>query len=189
MNDLCNPIKIKELPVFYSNSGIRMIEKWLAIAVKNGVDIGDLIVNSVVYNYEEPIFTIEYIKMLCNLTNIFRNIYDNNLYHIRLQGLISDDVYSNISFHNIFNEINNIFNFLMNDGIYLFEEMEIYQSEISIEVAVALYDKFNDSIISALKDFVDPKLLVFIFNKINMKHLQIIYDSIKVQFTNVFTIY
>jgi len=189
MDSVIIPIKLKDLPIFHSNSAMIMLKNWLAIAEKSGVNIGELSVNSVVYNYEEPIFTVEYIKMLCNLSNIFRTVYDNNLYQLRLQGLINDDVYSKINYHNIFNEINNTFNFLTLDGMYIFEEMSIYDCEISLELTVALYDKFNESIISELKNYVDPNLLLFVFNKINMKHLRSIYDSIQTQFLNVFTIY
>lgn len=185
MYELANQIRIKELPAFYTAAGCRMMENSLIAAYSNGVDIGELAVNSFVYDYDDIVFSVEYIKMLCKLSTIFKDIYDNNIYALRVQGHLQN--IPDINFHFIFNEINNKFNAYVDD-MYIFEESGIYQSEIALETTTALYDIFNDTIVLALKDFVEPLVSKYIFNKVNVKYLQNIYDNIMTQLQNVFSL-
>lgn len=187
MYELSYPIRIKELPMFYSQHCIAMTQNYLVIATQNGVNIGELTANVFVYEFDDLIFTVEYIKMLCNLSTIFRNIFDNDLYNLRLQGYINDKIYSSINFQTIFNEVNNKFNAFIEEP-FLFEEISIYGSEISLETSIALYETFNDNMIILLSKFVDINLLKYTFNKINIKYLQNFYDQIGTQIQNVFSI-
>lgn len=185
MDNLMNQVRIKELPAFYAVTGQIMIDAWLSKVIKTGVNIGELAVNSFVYDYDDMVFSVEYIKMLCNLSIIFREIYDNNIYALRIQGHLQN--IPDINFHDIFNEVNNRFNAYVDD-MYLFEESSIYESEIALETTTALYDVFNDTIILALKDYVEPFISKYIFNTVNVKYLQNIYNNIMIQLQNVFSL-
>ena len=188
MYDLAEPIRIKQLPLFTIPTYVNMISEYLAIAQQNGVNIGELAVNVYIYESEDSIFLVEYIKMLCNLTKVFRDIYDNELYLLRSQGFIDHKIYFNLNFHNIFNEVNNKFNIYLGDQ-FLFDEFGIYHSEISLDTSIAMLEVFNDTIILAIKNFVDPNIVKFIFNKFRLKNLHAIYDNIFNQLENVFLIY
>lgn len=187
MYELANQIRIKDLAVLRTECCMNMIESYIETAFKSGVDIGELAVNIYVYESEDPIFLVEYVKMLCNLSKVFRDILDNSLYTLRLYKIVNESVY-NINFHNIFNEVNTKFNTFI-DEQFLFDEFGIYHSEISLETSIAMYEVFNDSVILSLKEFVDPNLLKFIFNKHSVKYLQKIYEEIFNQLENVFLIY
>lgn len=188
MDELINPIRIKEMPIFNIWSCNNMMSSWLNKAYTNGVNVPELYANVYVYDADDMIFSVEYVKMICNLTTIFREILDNQIYLLRLKGLISNDIYSNIDFHKIFGTVNNQFNSFVDDQ-FLIYEFGIYHSEISLETSMAMYATFNDSVIDVLKDFVDIKILKFVFNNHNLKYLQNIYDSIFIQLENVFSIY
>lgn len=188
MYELANPIRIKEMPIFNISSCNNMMSAWLKQAYINGVNVPELYANIFVYDTDDMIFSVEYVKMICNLSIIFREIFDNQLYSLRLKGLISNEIYSNINFHNIFNEVNDKFNSYIDDQ-FLMYEFAIYHSEISLETSMAMYEAFSDTIINILKDTIDIKILQFIFNKHNMRYIQIIYEKIFLQLENVFSIY
>lgn len=188
MYELANPICIKEMPIFNIKSCIGMMEKWLNAAYSNGVNVPELNANVYVYNADDMVFSVEYVKMICNLSIVFREIYDNKLYELRLKGLIDKEVYNNINFHQIFGRVNDLFNYLIEDQDPMYE-FAIYHSEISLEIAIAMYDVFNDSLINELKKFIDVNLLKYIFSKYNTKYIQNIYDSIFNKLENVFSIY
>ena len=188
MYELANQIRIKELPVFNTPSCVKMMEDHLNLAYQCGVDVGELAINIFIYEADDLIYLVEYIKMLCNLTKIFRDILDNELYILRAQGYVDNKIYSYINFHNLFVEINNKLNALLSDQ-FLFDEFGIYHSEISLETSIAMYEVFNDNIIISLNKFVDINVLKFIFNKHNVKYLHDIYESIFNQLENVFLMY
>ena len=188
MNELANPIRIKEMGMFNVIPCIQMVEEWLSNAYKNGVDVPELYANVHVYAADDVIFSVEYVKMICNLTTIFREIFDNELYYLRLRGIVDNSIYSKINFHKIFGNVNNHLNSFIDDE-YLMYEFGIYHSEISLETAMSMYDIFNDSVIEQIKDVADAKLLKYIFNKHNVKYIKNIYDNIFLQLENVFSIY
>lgn len=188
MYELAEPIRIKQLPIVTVPTYVNMLKDHLAIAQQSGVNIGELAVNVYIYESEDPIFLVEYIKMLCNLTKVFRSIYDNELYLLRSHGYIDNKIYFNLNFHNIFNEVNNKFNIYL-DNQFTFDEFGIYHSEISLDTSIAMLEVFNDTIILALKDFIDPNLVKFIFNKFRLKNNHALYDEIFNQLENVFLIY
>ncbi len=188
MDELINPIRIKEMPIFNIISCNKMMNDHLILAYTNGVNVPELYANVYVYDADDMIFSVEYVKMICNLTTIFKEILDNQLYLLRLKGLISNDIYSKIDFHTIFGNINNQFNSFIDDE-FLMYEFNIYHSEISLETSMAMYSTFNDAVIEVLKDFVDIKILKFVFNNHNLKYLQYVYDNIFTQLENVFSVY
>ena len=188
MYELANPIRIKEMPVFNILSCNVMMNDYIILAHTNGVNVPELYANVHVYEADDIIFSVEYIKMICNLAKIFREIYDNELYYLRLNGIISHEIYSKIDFHKVFGNVNNQLNSFIDDQ-YLMYEFGVYHSEISLETSMAMYEVFNDSLIEQMKGYADEKLLKFIFNKHNVKYIQNIYESIFLQLENVFSIY
>ena len=188
MHELANPIRIKEMPIFNLLSCKKMIEDWLIKANNNGVNVLELFANIYVYDADDMIFSVEYVKMICNLSIIFREIYDSQLYELRLNGIIDKETYSKINFHIIFNEINNVLNFFI-DNQYDVYEFGIYHSEISLEITMAMYSVFIAKLTDVLKDTVNPGLLKMNFNKHNVKYIQDIYEKIFLQLENVFSIY
>lgn len=188
MDELINPIRIKEMPIFNIWSCRNMMSSWLNKAYINGVNVPELYANVFVYNEDDIIFSVEYVKMICNITTIFREILDNQIYHLRLKGLISNDIYSKIDFHAIFSIVNDQFNTIIDDE-FLMYEFNIYHSEISLETSITMFNVFNDAVIEVLKDFVNIKILKFVFNNQNLKYLQYIYDGIFLQLENVFSVY
>lgn len=188
MYELANQIRIKEMPIFNILSCNKMMSDHLIKAYTNGVNVPELYANVYVYDADDIIFSVEYVKMVCNLTTIFKEIFDNQLYALRLKGLINNEIYSSINFHTIFSTVNDQFNSFIDDQ-FLMYEFGIYHSEISLETSIVMYEAFNDAVVNILKDFVDIKILKFIFNKHNLKYIQNIYDSIFTQLENVFSVY
>lgn len=187
MYELITQIQIKDLLLFKTPSS-RMTEEHLRLAYNCGVDVGNLSANTFIYEYNDDlILSVEYVKMICNLVVTFRELYDNYIYDLRMLGYIDNKIYSTINFHDIFNKINHEFNINFIDQ-FLFEEIGIYHSEVSLETAVYLYEVFNEYIISLLKDFIEPNKLRFIFTKRNMKYLSKIHGDIMNQLENVFYI-
>ena len=187
MYELITQIKIKELLLFKTPSS-RMAEEHLRLAYNCGVDVGELSANTYVYEYSDDlIFSVEYVKMICNLVIIFRDLFDKYLYTLRMLGYTDNRIYSSINFHNVFNKVNHEFNINFIDQ-FLFEEIGIYHSEVSLETAIYLYEVFNTQIISELKDFIEADKLKFIITKHNMKYLPKIHGDIMNQLENVFYI-
>lgn len=188
MYEVSNPIRIKDLIVFNIPSCVNMMEQQLSSAYMDGVNIGDLTVNEFIYETDDFIIMVEYIKSLCNLVHVFKNILDNLIYKLRVYNFVDNAIYSNINFHKIFDLVNIVFNILVDDQ-YLLDAFDIYYSEISLDISMVLYDKFIEGVIHDLKDTVDENLLKFIFTKNNLVYLQDIYESITNQIQNVFLTY
>lgn len=188
MYELANPTRIKEMSIFNIKSCNDMMVAWLNKAYMTGVNILELNVNVYVLDADDMIFSVEYVKMVCNLSIIFREIFDNHLYDLRLKGLVDNDIYSKINFHNLFNEVNNTLNSFIDDE-FLMYEFNIYHSEISLQTAMTMYDSFIENLIAILKDIVNDKLLKFIFNKHSVIYIQNIYEGIFLQLENIFSVY
>lgn len=188
MYELANAMRIKEMNIFNVVSCRNMMESWLNKAKDNGTIVPELFANVHVYEADDMVFSVEYVKMICNLAIIFRELYDTKLYDLRINGLINKDIYSKINFHEIFSEINDVLNFFI-DNQYDMYEFGIYHSEISLETSMALYSVFNTKLTNILKDFVDINILNMNFNKHHVKYIQDIYEKIFLQLENVFSIY
>lgn len=189
MYELITQVKIKELLLFKTPSS-KMIEEYLQSAYKCGVDVGELSANSYVYEYiDDLIFSVEYVKMICNLVGIFRNLFDNYLYSLRSIGWHIDNRIYSINFHNVFSKINYQFNINFIDQ-FLFEEIGIYHSEVSLETAIFLFEVFNDTVVDELKEIIpiDPNLLKSMFIRRNIRYIPQIHSDIMNQLENVFYI-
>ena len=154
MYELANPTRIKEMPIFNVMSCRDMTSAWLLKANSSGVNVLELNANAYVLDCDEMIFSVEYVKMICNLAIIFREIFDMELYSLRLKNMISNEAYMSINFHEIFCKVNDQFNSFIEvlDGEYLVYEFGIYHSEISLETSISMYEAFNDAIVESLKD-------------------------------------
>lgn len=185
MNYLTNSVKIKDLYILQFNDSFKLIEKYIKNSYKNGVYIGELCVNPYIYesrNLDLP-FLVNYIESLDSLVKLFRDIYDEYIYDLRLYEEVNNN-YS-INFHIIFNDINNTFNSYLSDQ-FLFEDFSIYQSETSLKTSIELYNKFNENFIFFMKNIIDrSKLQLFIHHK-NIKYLPYIYDKIFEQFEYIY---
>ena len=188
MYELANQPKIKYLPAFIIPSCLNMMRFHIESAYKNGVNIGEFGCNSFIYQNDDLICQVEYIKMACNISNIFKDIYNELLYNLRLEGYIDNSIYPFINFHKVMNEVNNTFNSFIEDE-YIFEEVTIYSSEISIETSIEMYDTFTNCIINELSSYINPNLLKYVFNKFNITNIQIIQDKIMTQIANIFTVF
>lgn len=182
---------IKDLLVFKSPLIYHMCEKYIESSKQKGVDIGNLFINPYVFqsrSLDVP-YLLKYIESLDKLAGVFREIYDEYLYTLRVDGYIDNHIYDIINntdkFHMIFNAINNKFNAYINDQ-YLFEDFGIYQSSTSLETCMTLYEEFNDSFIRSMIDLVDPKRLKFIIMQKSSRYLHNIYYKIFEQFEGIY---
>lgn len=182
---------IKDLLVFKSPIIHHMCEEYIESSNQKGVSIGDLFINPYVFqsrSLDVP-YLLKYIESLDKLAGVFREIYDEYLYSLRIDGYIDNHIHDIISnsdsFNMIFNSINNKFNAYINDQ-YLFEDFGIYQSSTSVETCMALYEEFNDSFTRSMIDLVDPKRLKFIIMQKSSRYLQNIYYKIFEQFEGIY---
>lgn len=181
-------VYIKDLLIFQSNSVYKLIESNVENARRNGVELGELVVNSYMYKHRSLDIgcLIPYIRALDNMIKVFRDLYDDEIYTLRLENLITDEVYNNINgFHNIFNAINNTFNAYLCDQ-FLFEDFGIYQSQTSLETILALYETYNDYFIMSLRDYVNPNILKISIMNRSTRYIQYIYDKIFEQFEDIY---
>lgn len=184
-NNLAILIYIKDLLIFQSRDIFAMIEKYVRSAEKKGVYIGELAMNPYIYQSRslDLSFLINYIHSLDNLAGIFRNIYDEYIYELRLGGYIDRNYKDN--FHFIFYAINNTFNLYLQDQ-YLFEDFSIYHSETSDITIMALWETFNDYFIFYIKDYCNISNLKLFIKRKGLKHLPSIYDRIFEQFEYIY---
>lgn len=187
--ELANPILMKDLPVFKMSTYSNMMNGWINKAIQKGVDIGNLSVNSYVYEYDDPIFLVEYIKMVCNLGIIFRDIYDTELYNLRMSGYINN-IYSDMDFNTIFNHMNTNLNLFL-DQSFRFEETEIYHTEITLDISTKIYNIFVNDLITQVSKVVNinPLQLRSIFIRNKIKNIEFISKEIYTQLDNILSIY
>ena len=186
MCNLTRRVYIKDLLIFQSPIIYAMIDEYINKAKQKGVYIGELTMNSYIYDSRslDVSYLINYIKSLSNLVDIFRDIYDDDLYNLRLNG-IDNIIYDMDQFQMIFSAINNIFNAYLDDQ-FLFEDFGTYQSKISLETVMAMYDTFNKYFTLSLRDIVPCNILKSINMRRNIKYLPYIYDKIFEQFECIY---
>lgn len=182
-NELSKPILINDLIIYRYPDLFQFIEKYIESARQKGVCIGQLIVNKYIYE-NHSLCIVNYIKSLDELISVFRDLYDQTLHQLSLDRKLKSFIYNLNNFHDIFNEVNNIFNKFLDD-MYLFEEFSIFQSQVSIETCIAMCETFNDAMIFHLKEYVDINELKRI-NVNRMKNFHLIYDRIFVLFEYVY---
>lgn len=182
---------IKDLLVFKSPMIHHMCEKYIESSNQKGVNIGELFINPYIFqtrSLDVP-YLLKYLESLDKLAGVFRELYDEYLYSLRINGYIDDNIYDIINntnnFHMIFNSVNNKFNAYINDQ-YLFEDFGIYQSSTSLETCLALYEEFNDSFIRSLLDLIDANKLKIIIMQKSSRYMQIIYHKIFEQFEGIY---
>ena len=185
MENLTRLTYIKSLLIFQSPIVYEKIEKYVLDAKQMGVSIGDLAINPYVYSTRsfDVSFLVNYIQSLDNVIRVFRNIYDDYLYELRLHGNIDNNYKDN--FHVIFNAVNNTFNLYLDDR-YLFEDFSIYHSETSLGVIMLMYDAFNEHFIFYMKNNVDSRVLKSLIQRKNLKYLPYIYDNIFEQYEYIY---
>lgn len=186
MSNLPRIIYIKDLLIFQSPIIYKMVEKYVIDAQKRGVYIGELTMNSYIYESRslDVSFLTNYIRSLDNLVKIFRDIYDEYIYELKLNNYINENYKDN--FHFIFFAINGVFNNYLNDQ-YLFEDFSIYHSETSDITIMALFETFNDYFVFYTKESVNNLnfLKLFVRRK-SLKYLPYIYDMIFEQFEYIY---
>ncbi len=188
MCKLSRLIYIKDLLIFQSNTVYKMIEEYVESAKLKGVSIGDLATNSYIFESRslDVSYLINYIKSLNNLAGVFRDLYDDYLYKLRLQLSIDDIIYQDDNqFQMIFNAINNTFNRYLDDQ-YLFEDFSIYQSQTSVETCMALLDTFYEYFTFLMSKYIDKDYLKQFIMQNNIALSQIIYDKIFEQFEYIY---
>lgn len=178
-------IYIKDLLIFQPPTIYQMIEKYIEDAKQKDVFIGYLAMNQYIYESRslDISFLINYIKSLDKITGVFRDIYDEYIYELRLKGLL--DSVNKTDFHMIFNAVNNKFNLYLTDQ-YLFQDFGIYRSQTSLETIMDMYETFNDYFIYSLLGKISPNELKILIYKKNFKYLPYIYDKIFEQFEDIY---
>lgn len=178
-------IYIKDLLIFQSPTIYQMIEKYIEDAKQKDVFIGYLAMNQYIYESRslDISFLINYIKSLDKIAGVFRDIYDEYIYELRLKGLL--DSVNKTDFHMIFNAVNNKFNLYLTDQ-YLFQDFGIYRSQTSLETIMDMYETFNDYFIYSLLGKIPPNELKILIYKKNFKYLPYIYDKIFEQFEDIY---
>lgn len=178
-------IYIKDLLIFQSPTIYQMIEKYIEDAKQKDVFIGYLAMNQYIYESRslDISFLINYIKSLDKITGVFRDIYDEYIYELRLKELL--DSVNKTDFHMIFNAVNNKFNLYLTDQ-YLFQDFGIYRSQTSLETIMNMYETFNDYFIYSLLGKISPNELKILIYKKNFKYLPYIYDKIFEQFEDIY---
>ena len=123
---------------------------------------------------------------MSNVINVFRNMYDDYLYNLRLENLIDDYIeeYEPDTFHIIFNAINNTFNAYLDDQ-YLFMEFGTHLSQTSLETIMGMYEAFNDQFVMEFKQYVNINKLKILIMK-NMKFINHIYNRIFDQYEPIY---
>ena len=186
INNISKIIYIKDLLILQSPIIFEKIEKYVREAERKGVYIGDLAMNPYIYksrSLDVP-FLIDYIRSLHNTIEIFRDIYDEYLYELRLLNCINENYQDQFQF--IFSAINNTFNSSLSDQ-YLFEDFGMYHSEVSDSTIMSLYETFNDYFIFYMSNAVSNQfnLKLFVQRK-SLKYLPHIYDKIFEQFEYIY---
>lgn len=180
---ISNPVFIKDLIILQNPKVFEMIKPDVEAAKKYGVNIGYLHVNSFVYEYKTTniIFLRNYIKTICILVEAFGNMFHDEIYTLRVQGLLNDEcyleLYNDNTFHWIFNDINNTFNIYIDD-IFLHDDFYIYGSETSLEVILILYNIFSEDIVTALKPYVNYNILMKMNGIRTVRWYPYLYDKI-----------
>jgi hypothetical protein len=186
MCNLARRVYIKDLLIFQSPIIYAMIDEYINKAKQHGVYIGELTMNSYIYESRslDVSYLMNYIKSLSNLVSIFRDIYDNDLYNLSLHG-IDNIIYDIDHFQIIFSAVNNTFNVYLDDQ-FLFEDFGTYQSKISLDTVMAMYESFNKNFTLSLKDIVPSNILKKISMSRNIKYLPYVYDRIFEQFESIY---
>lgn len=189
MYNITKVLYIKDLLVLQAPSIYKMIEGTVQSAKRKNLFIGDLVVNPYIYDSRslDVSYLFKYLEALDKVANVFRKLYDEFLYSLRLEGIIDDELYSGIdNFHMIYNAINNTFNSYLVDQ-YLFQDFGIYRSPTSLETCTKLYETFNDYCVYSLIDIVnDPARLKLRMFRQNIKYLNYIYDELFEQFEPIY---
>lgn len=174
--ELIPQLNIRDLMLFKVPSMYKKtVEESIENAKQKGVNIGDLKLNSFIYQYGDLSLTIAYIKTLEIMIEVFSDVYYRELYELKSENLIYPDDIPN-AFMVIFDAINNQFNEIIDDG-YLYEEFIIYGSEISLEAILMLYDVFNEYFVNTLKPYTDTSTITHLIIS-RVKYIPIIYDMI-----------
>ena len=182
--ELIKQINIKDLAIFQYPEVIKLIEKDIYDSYSKGINIGEITVNTYIYETKSTdiYFMMRYIKTLNGLAEVFRELYDNLIYTLRLEKMIGSDIYNdNTNFQFIFNAINNSFNMIINDR-YLFEDFCIYFSDTSLNTCIELYDTFTYNFISLLCGTVDANILKSLCMNKNIFNISQLYAKIYQQF-------
>ena len=187
METLSNMTRIKDLLILKCPAFSDASKIYIDSAKQKGVDLGELIVNPYIFQSRslDVSYLFNYLESLDNAAKVFREIYDEYIYTLRLNGWVNDIIYSIDKFHEIFNAINNKFNSYLTDQ-YLFEDFSIYQSETSLETCMAMYDTFNEYFMMSLLDIAEPNKLKYLIMQKSIRYSQYIYDKIFEQFEYIY---
>lgn len=183
MDLIPNPVRIKDLLIFQNDEIIDIIRKDIEFAQNHNVYIGELFINRFIYEERSTDLSILriYLKMLNAIIKVFNDIYSDEIYTLRLEGLITDkeylEIYNNNVFHQIFHDMNNEFNTFIFDS-YVFDDFLIFYSETSLGVILQLYQTFNQTIVSLLSPYVDRNILISINAQRTVRFFPFIYDKI-----------
>lgn len=181
MDELTNLKPIKELPIM-NNDKRYFVEEYIQSCFKNGVDIGELMINPYVYNHKflDTRFCIIYFKVISAICNFFRNLFDQQIFLIRnIKDAPPLPLYD-INFHEIFSYINTTLNVYVDD-VYIWDDFLIYGSETSFEIFYIMYDQFNEILMERITEKVSDKLFISRMQlyKMNVQynHLATLYDE------------
>lgn len=184
--EITNSICIKDLPIF--QSAIKPICDDINRAKRNGVDIGELVINQYVYesNSSNVCFMTDYIHSLSNLIELFNELYNTQLYELRIDDIVRKNQFNANWFQFIFKEINNAFNSYISDR-YLFDDFGIYYSETSLITIPYLYNVFSDNFILLLNGILDNDAIKLIKSRISKEFIyNHLYDRIFEQFEDLY---
>lgn len=179
--------RIKDLLILKCPSFSNISKGYLESAKRKGVDLGELIINPYIFQSRslDVSYLFKYLESLDNLARIFREIYDEYIYTLKLNGYINDTIHNIDNFHIIFNAINNTFNLYLSDQ-FIFEDFGIYQSETSLITCMAMYETFNEYFMNTLLDLVEPHNLKLLIMQKSIRYSQYIYDKIFEQFEYIY---
>ena len=178
---------IKDLLILKYPSLNNITKGYINSAKQKGLYLDELVINPYILQSRslDVSYLFKYLESLDKLAGVFRELYDEYIYTLRLNGWVNDIIYSIDKFHEIFNAINNKFNSYLTDQ-YLFEDFSIYQSETSLETCMAMYDTFNEYFMMSLLDIAEPNKLKYLIMQKSIRYSQYIYDKIFEQFEYIY---
>lgn len=177
-NFLTQPMRVKDLTVFKYKDIFPAVTAEVDKAKEYGIDLENLIINPIIYENEMDIdVVIFYFSVMNAYIKIFGDIFSNEVYSMRINNIINDQIYryimGNNIFSRIFDKINNNLNIYLFD-IYVIEETLTFYSEVSLESFIIVMESFNEAFIENLQQLVNRDYL----NKLNIKRLSTDFNSI-----------
>lgn len=185
--DIINQMKIKDLLILRCPGVFQCFEETIEKSNQKNLNILDLTLNPYIYETRSSDigYLIKYLNSLDGLADVFRELYDNFIYELRVANLLDESIYNNDQFHYIFNAINDELNYFVNNQ-YAFEDFGIYMGQTSLETCIALYDKFVDYFVRCLSGKIDANFLKSFCMQRNIRNIYDIYESIFEKFEEIY---